>query len=284
MNILSYFKNLFKSSEKQPQCINETIISEPTLVVPKSIISKQSFVPEDVYTLIGIREFKNIQHCKEHGNLEMTNYIVFLSKILTISVYNKNNVQDDKHIREYYYFRAENKCGNCFSNWIAGSWGIFTSLKKIPKIPKKTILTYKPIDINLSVVVIRMKDDNCLLQTLNKENIIYCSHVGDDPCYPNGSVWLRKDLLEKVEVVRPIKKIYVFDENVLPLKWMINFNINPNWKLYESNASKYVPLDIAKYDLIVISKDYPHHSKLIFSILENNLSIKISRFTYGFEE
>jgi hypothetical protein len=260
-NLISLIKNLV---EKEVKVQLDTASKHKHTFI---ITEEDNKVTENVYTLVGVREFKEIQDSCEHGTSEMTQYIVFLSQ----------GAEDNKKL---FSFTARNIYGDCMSGYTSATWGEFTNIESVDHVGT---LHYVPKDKNLKVKYINdTESDDVELRTLDGESVINCSVNGGDGYYPCGNCSLNYDFFNETERAVEIRPVYLFSGPSKIGKSFIASHLDGKLDVYETDVDNTIPNDIAKYHVIVIGNKYPSHKEQVYSVLKDNKEITIVDVRFHF--
>jgi hypothetical protein len=219
---------------------------------------------KDIYTLIGIRELKEVQNSNSYGSKEMTQYTVFLSKVM---------LNDDNELHQLLYsFEAKNTYGDCYSGASSSTWGEFTSFTIVKEIgtlhyvPKKKEFKVKYINENNS--------HNDKLTTITGEIVVGCSVNGGDDYYPRGCCWIVEDFFNKTNRHVPERLLYLFSGASRTGKSFIANHLK-DLKTYETDKDENIPDNIGNYHVIVIGNKYPSHKEKVESLLKDKKDVKL---------
>jgi hypothetical protein len=214
------------------------------------------------YTLIGIREFKEVQSThSDHGDTseEIVQYYIYLM---------------DEEKQNFYAFQAQTEYGSCCSGWTTATTASFTELEQIHKMTDS--IHYEPKEKNLKVQFSERKENTYEYDLHSSQDsnkwIVKCSEEGGDQYYPSGDCKINKDLLKQTIRCPEKRVVYVFTGASGNGKSFLSGFMRDDFAVYETDMEEKLPEDIAKYNIIVVGNKYNNQICDIWPLLEAGFS------------
>jgi hypothetical protein len=238
----------------------------------------------EIYKLIGVREFKEVQSAEAQSEgavtEEMTQYSVFLSR----------GIFD----RKYFVLTGRNQLGMCTSGWTTATWGELDTFHQLDlnKQPIGT-LHYTPRTAEAQYVRWNTTDESGEETSAMPQNnyfnrvlelafhvdpaqyelnwVVRATLVGDDEYYPRGYCEINAPLLLQPTIrLQQKRPVYLFQGPSGIGKSFLGGAIaqHSEVQVYETDSNETLPLNLSDYHVIVVGNKYKTHSKSVLGVLQ----------------
>lgn len=246
-----------------------------------------------VYEMIGIREFRQVDHSYEHGNAEVKHYHVFL-----------------RHNKYIYTLVAKNMYTDCSSGWTCATFGTASPVTRLTEGTTMGTLHFVPkckgLPVRLHTYISRFGGDTVSTGLYVAEaegtkvtvaapteesqdegsqagDMVGCvvgwSGDGGDGYYPCGWAWITQDFFDKTPRAIEDRPVYVFEGPSAIGKSFLSGHLcgsgpahtasNDHLTVYETDSSKKLPKTraLASFHVIVIGNKWPLHKVQVYQRL-----------------
>jgi hypothetical protein len=252
-----------------------------------------------VYEMIGIREFRQVDHSDEHGTAEVKHYHVFL-----------------RHLGHVYTLVAKNTYTDCSSGWTSATFGTASPVTRLSQgttigtlhfVPKRKglpvrlhtyISGYGGQTISTGLYVAEAEGTKVTAVEAapteegqddeGEQDVVGCvvgwDGDGGDHYYPCGSAWITEDFFDKTPRAIEDRPVYVFEGPSAIGKSFLSSHLrgpepanvrvalttfNDDLTVYETDTSKKLPkaCTLASFHVIVIGNKWPLHKVQVYQRL-----------------